>query len=317
MSAMIRHSRSAVLFAAMLAFVSLSIPLRADGQDVQQSLRDQYQGKTLVLRGFYAGNSLRYESAGTLREGLPGGDWTVDGAIHVDDVRVSRDHVTIHARRLHLGWVRDSGLTELHDLVGKDKQDQEKNEKRDRAVEIVADLGPGPATTETADAMLARIFLNPQDSLADLVPDYWKPCLRAAASGNDDKNYRSCRFSPDFLAVPGVAAHPATTDHPDTDVVSGPVFKVGGGVKPPRAVFQPSPEFNDEARKAKFQGTANLDLVVDAQGAPTDVRIKDPLGCGLDAKAVQTVKTWKFNPAEKDGQPVAVQIMVGVQFHLY
>jgi TonB family protein len=285
--------------------------------DLEQHLRDQYQGKTFVLRGFYAGNSLHYDSTGTLWDGLPGGDWTVDGAIHVEDIQVSRDHVTIHARRLHLGWMHDSGLTELHDLVGKDKQDQEKNERKDRAVEIVADLGPGQRTTETADAVVARIFLNSQDSLADLVPDYWKPCIRVAASNGGDKSYQSCRFPAEFLAIPGVAAHSDLTDRPENDLVSGSALKVGGGVKPPRAVFQLSPEFTDEARKAKFQGTVNLGLVVDAEGLPADIHIRDPLGCGLDAQAVHTAKTWKFNPAEKEGHPVAVQITVEVEFRLY
>ena len=53
-----------------------------------------------------------------------------------------------------------------------------------------------------------------------------------------------------------------------------------------------------------------LMLVVNREGVPTNIHIATPLGCGLDAKAVQAVGGWRFKPAEKDGQPVAVEVAV-------
>ena len=61
----------------------------------------------------------------------------------------------------------------------------------------------------------------------------------------------------------------------------------------------------------------SMGLIVDKEGHPHNIHILSPLGAGLDAKAVQAVATWKFQPAEKDGEPVAVQIAVEVDFHLY
>jgi protein TonB len=58
-------------------------------------------------------------------------------------------------------------------------------------------------------------------------------------------------------------------------------------------------------------------LIVDEEGVPKNIQISSPLGAGLDARAVQAVKTWIFEPAQKDGQPVAVKIAVEVAFHLY
>jgi TonB family protein len=60
-----------------------------------------------------------------------------------------------------------------------------------------------------------------------------------------------------------------------------------------------------------------MGLIVDKDGLPKNIHILSPLGAGLDAKAVQAVENWKFQPAEKDGQPVAVQIAIEVDFHLY
>jgi protein TonB len=97
----------------------------------------------------------------------------------------------------------------------------------------------------------------------------------------------------------------------------GGVFRVGGGVSAPRAVFAPDPEYSEEARKAKYQGTCVLWLIVGPDGHPRDIRIARSLGLGLDEKAIEAVKQWKFEPAMKDGKPVAVQINVEVSFRLY
>jgi periplasmic protein TonB len=99
--------------------------------------------------------------------------------------------------------------------------------------------------------------------------------------------------------------------------IGGGVFHVGGGVSAPRPIYSPEPEFSEEARKAKYQGTCTLMLVVDANGRPTNIRVANSLGMGLDEKAIEKVKTWRFEPAYKDGHPVAVEIALEVDFHLY
>jgi TonB family protein len=99
--------------------------------------------------------------------------------------------------------------------------------------------------------------------------------------------------------------------------IGGGVFRVGGGVSPPRVLENPSPDYSEEARKAKYQGTVVLWLIVDANGKPRDLRVARSLGMGLDQKAIEAVRLWRFQPAMKDGTPVAVQINVEVNFHLY
>ncbi|MGH9522863.1 MAG: energy transducer TonB, partial [Terriglobales bacterium] len=99
--------------------------------------------------------------------------------------------------------------------------------------------------------------------------------------------------------------------------MGGGIFKVGGGVSAPRAIDTPDPEYSEEARKAKYQGTCVLWLIVGPDGRPRDVKVARSLGIGLDQKAIEAVRNWKFEPAMKDGKPVAVQINVEVNFRLY
>jgi protein TonB len=99
--------------------------------------------------------------------------------------------------------------------------------------------------------------------------------------------------------------------------IGGGVYKVGGGISAPQAISSPDPDYTEEARRAKKQGTCVLWLIVDAAGHPRDLKVVRGLGLGLDAKALEAVRQWRFQPALKDGKPVDVQISVEVEFHLY
>ena len=89
------------------------------------------------------------------------------------------------------------------------------------------------------------------------------------------------------------------------------------GVTVPQAIFSPEPSFSDEARKAKAQGVVMLLLVVGKDGRTYDVHVRQSLGMGLDEKAIEAVSRWRFRPATLNGQPVATQIAVQVDFRLY
>jgi periplasmic protein TonB len=97
----------------------------------------------------------------------------------------------------------------------------------------------------------------------------------------------------------------------------GGVFRPGNGVSAPRPISTPDPEYTDQARKAKYQGTCVLWMIVGPDGKPRDIKVARTLGLGLDEKAIEAVRQWRFEPAMKDGQPVAVQINVEVSFRLY
>jgi protein TonB len=99
--------------------------------------------------------------------------------------------------------------------------------------------------------------------------------------------------------------------------IGGGLMHVGGGVSSPVPIFEPEAEFSDEARRAKFQGVVVVYLIVDAQGNPQNVKVSQPLGMGLDEKAVEAVRKYKFKPAMFHGKAVPVPINIEVNFRLY
>jgi TonB family protein len=97
----------------------------------------------------------------------------------------------------------------------------------------------------------------------------------------------------------------------------GGIYHVGGGVSAPVPLNSVEAEFSDEARRAKYQGVCLISLIVDAQGNPQNPRVARALGMGLDEKAIEAVKKYKFKPAMKGNTPVPVMITVEVNFRLY
>jgi len=98
--------------------------------------------------------------------------------------------------------------------------------------------------------------------------------------------------------------------------IGGGVYRIGGGVSAPVPIFNPEPEYSEEARKAKYQGTVVLQIVVDEEGMARDLKIISPLGLGLDEKAMEAVQQWRFRPAYLNGRAVAVAAVVEVNFRL-
>jgi len=98
--------------------------------------------------------------------------------------------------------------------------------------------------------------------------------------------------------------------------VGGGAFRVGGGVSAPVLISKVEPEYSEEARKAKYQGTVLLYIEVNTSGLAQNIRVVRSLGLGLDEKAIEAVKKWKFKPGYKNGQPVTVQATIEVNFRL-
>src|SRR5947199_265935 len=98
--------------------------------------------------------------------------------------------------------------------------------------------------------------------------------------------------------------------------VGGGVYRVGGGVTAPALLAKVEPEYSEEARKAKYQGTVLLYIEVDPSGKATNIRVARSLGLGLDEKAIEAVKKWKFKAGQKNGVPVTVAATIEVNFRL-
>jgi TonB family protein len=94
------------------------------------------------------------------------------------------------------------------------------------------------------------------------------------------------------------------------------VYRLGGGVSAPSPVQKVEPQYTEEARAAKLQGTVVLQVVIGTDGRVHDPRIVRGLGLGLDQNAIESISQWQFKPAVKDGQPVKVLATIEVNYRL-
>jgi TonB family protein len=287
-----KPKKCAVLLVPMLTML-LGAQLAWAGDDVEEQLKSEYRDKVLTLRHFYEGNHLQFQPDGSLIGSASVGPWTVDGQIAVKTIKLHGRTLQIKGRRVCLVFdAKEKPARDvLESLRESKRKDHEKIEQifRDRKdVEIEIEFpSEKPHTQDIAPAMNA-VFLAPAESLRDIVPDFWRDYF--------DQNM----------------------GQPPVQRSADPVYVVKRGeVSPPRTMHNPDPEFSDEARIAKYQGTMILSIVVDPSGAVRDLGIVTPLGLGLDEQAVAAVRSWRFEPGMKDGSPVAVKVAVEVDFRLY
>jgi TonB family protein len=110
----------------------------------------------------------------------------------------------------------------------------------------------------------------------------------------------------DFQLVSAVELMKALTPSP---APSGPVTA-------PSVIYKRNPGYTEEARRAKLSGSVTLKLIVDKEGMARNIQVVQSLGMGLDEKAIEAVRQWKFRPGQKDGQPVNEIVTVEVNFRL-
>jgi len=89
-----------------------------------------------------------------------------------------------------------------------------------------------------------------------------------------------------------------------------------GGVTQPVLLWKIEPEYTDEARRAKIQGTVILRIEVDTRGQAQNITVRQSLGLGLDERAIEAVRRWRFRPGYRDGKPWVTAAMVQVNFRL-
>jgi TonB family protein len=130
-----------------------------------------------------------------------------------------------------------------------------------------------------------------------------------------DRDQRTAYLGPDDLSPDVPLEPPADIQQ---RILAGE-FLSGGSkeVTRPRTIYAPDPDYPEAARRIKYQGSCVLGLIVGADGKPISVWITRPAGEGLDEKSIEAVKQWRFQPATKDGEPVAVLLNVETTFHLY
>ncbi len=160
----------------------------------------------------------------------------------------------------------------------------------DKGQRIEVHLDQPLNSLDDAQTILNRIFYLEGDAAEHSKPEF----RRADDNTPDDQIFHVSKHA---FRPPGDNSQEAAADRDKEGIVL-----------PPRATYTPEPDFSQQARHAKYQGTVVLNIVVDKAGRISRIRLERALGMGLDENAMEGVKQWRFNPATRNGQPVAVEM---------
>jgi TonB family protein len=275
--------------AFIVALLACLPPTNVIADDFAQRLRADFQKKIFLLRGFYQDQILRYDLSGALKYSGQVGSWTTS-FVYVKSIDFKNDAVEIKGQRV------------VQVLDPKERRFKALRTDLNVLMRIENDLA-APASEDRVTKALAVVFIDPHESLAPLVPDYWRWVV----------NHYKYDGAIEIVPEPAITNSAVPITVPSLERL----YKEGGNVQPPRGIKTPPPNYEEIARTLAIEGTAVIWLVVDEKGQPQRVRVGRPIGSGLDERALDVVNHWTFQPATKDGKPVAVQIAVEVNFRLH
>jgi TonB family protein len=231
-------------------------------------------GKALFLRGFYVGNDLKYDATGRIEGVQKTGDWTLAG-VNVLKTQVRPGEVELDGVRVAIRYNAEQHQFERHVL-------------NDEKMKIVVSVSGGQKGFEAAVAAIFSFGIDP--ALQHSTPDYWQhffnPALEWPADG-----LSSVVVYPTY-GLPNQAKDvvPAKMEHP-------------GNAK-----------FTSFAEHDRVKGSVLLRMVVDAEGVPHRISVAQPLGYGLEERAVEAMAKARFTPGTREGKPVATGLVVAQDF---
>ena len=196
--------------------------------------------------------------------------------INVESVQLTPGTLVLEGRRVGISFDHDE--REPIELTTGKKHDPERIH-----IEINAAPDYGPA--------LDVIFASSLAELIPTLPAFWQ-------------RYALTHFP----------EHPAT--EPQSLPPTPPVARVGGSAKSPRLLHAVEPSYSEAARQLQTSGSVRVNIVVNEQGKVTTVNIVRPVGLGLDDEAAAAVARYTFAPALREGQPIAVEVNVDVNFQI-
>lgn len=297
-----RNARLLQVPALLVAVGAILCSLPAKAASPDDDLRSKYRGKVLMLRNFYCGQDLRFNEQGDLQTGGETGAWTICRDVRIDDLKIKNGSLHITGQRIYLAHNAGQDFLDVLDLEPNDAKKAKKYKDliQSQKISIEAQL-PQNADSSGVQAVMDKLFYASQQEFFEAVPDLWKCFFPTGA-----------RKTPCGGSAPEAKPTQLSQEEPLSNAE-----RIVKGVRAPWPTYEPDPSFTNEARMAKYQGTTLMSIVVDPTGNVKLIHVIRPLGMGLDEQAAATIATWKFAPAERGDQPVAVQVNVEVTFNLY
>lgn len=298
----------------------LAIGAHAAESSLKNTLRSRWLDKDITLRVPDASDNLVFDAQGNRVGTLSPGPWFENSSLHITNVSVNGSTVELRSKRSSIIFDPRMGkFARVPLLVLEPKKRKWVQAPLDHDVVVRFEFAKAP--TEVTDVLPAfeKVFFPANEELRHMLPEYWSDCARGMAPGRQNGRLMCSAKTggPEQQPTTGTSGDRIASEMVTRADVPNTVFRVGGAVKPPRVIDSPDPAYSEIARKEKYQGTTILWLIVDKDGLPRNIRVAVPLGMGLDDKAAEAVQSWRFQPATRDGAPVAVQINVEVNFRLY
>ncbi len=231
--------------------------------------------------------TMRFDSTGKLQSPTITGPLSLS-AIYVDHVKLKKDRLLLDGHRITLLRIGKSGTSALQPL--------ELNERL--AIEIALDRQQSTSLHQALGTIFAET-------------------LQQAVAGESSQEKEE-----DMISLPLLTPEPDAKTQWAKMAASRHIYEVSSskhenGVQAPRPIYVVTPGYTQQARKDKSQGNCMLQAIITPQGFPVDIRVIQSLPDGLDESAIRAVSQYRFAPATKDGKPVAVRIMVEVNYHLW
>lgn len=253
---------------SLVAMLSLSIanpqPKHAA---LEARLQKILQGKVAVLQNFYTSDQLTFDSQGKLEGMSKIGPWTSYGRVEIDSVQLTNNAMIIKARRNVVKWEESASEFSNYTL--------------NHSAHITIDLPPG-YDEATLAATIDKVFLNRQQRISDIVPDYWKELLTTERTRRTKYDRERAQIMKAVLLNP-------------SNIIPARLQSSAKGVE-----ISPKPFTH------LTKDTLAFSFIVDEKGEVKNLQIEKPVGLGKDDEIATIIASWKFSPAMKDGKPVAV-----------
>jgi TonB family protein len=266
--------------AFLLLAASLLQAAAAHADSLKDDLNHKYKKQVLALRTSFARGNQKFDSAGQPIGTRSSGQWLTYGAIYVEKLNLTKDTLRLEGPRVAVRYVKAENKMYLTNLS--------------KPVKVEIRLDQPLNSLDQANTLLERVFFSEGDVAQHATPEF----RRSDDDTPDDAIYK---VSPSMLTQ----SSPGALEDKKDNVLA------------PRPTYTPEPEFSEQARRAKFQGTVILQIVVNKKGDVVRVILERALGMGLDQNAMEGVERWRFSPATRNGQPVAVALNIEVAFNLY
>jgi TonB family protein len=267
-------------------------------ENPERELKSVLKDKVVLIRGFFQDDRLDYTAEGEVMGTPQPGSWTV-AKLQVKSITARQDRLEIRGPRVVTVMDQDRGVFTAV------------KPSRKRTIKITVHAAPAKLESQELATLIDKILVTDPTPDVSVFPPYWREFLSGHIVKSKDNDGKQI-FRRQNEVEPGDRDLPVYTDS-----ARNLVFRVSKNIEGPKLLFQIDPEFSEEARKAKVSGKTIVSMVVDKSGAIQDIQIVQPIGYGLDDQAVRAVEQWRFSPAMRNGEPVAVLINVEVGFRLY